>query len=62
MIGRNQSDRNDVIGAGDGSAGSHRDHWVEVSGSQCVAQVSQIIRKERLHQCEVCTESGGATT
>ena len=46
MIGRDYSDGNNVIRAGDDGPGGHRDHWVEIASGQGVAQIAQIVSKD----------------
>jgi hypothetical protein len=37
---RADANGNDVVGVGDNGAGRHCDHWIEVTGSQRVAEIS----------------------
>ena len=53
VVGCDHSDRHDVLGSGNDRVGSHRDHWVEIASGQGVAQVAQIVSKERLDEREI---------
>src|SRR6187551_2633221 len=58
VVRRNDPYRNNVVGAGNDSVGSHRDDRVEIAGGQRVTQIADIIGQESLHQREVGPQRG----
>jgi hypothetical protein len=58
VIGRQHADRDDVVRTDNDRVGRHRDHRIEIAGRQRVAQVSQVIGQECLHQRKVGAQRG----
>ena len=50
MIGRDDADRNDMLGTGNDRLGGHRNHGIEIAGGQGIAQIAEIVGDEGLDQ------------
>src|SRR5579871_5388301 len=53
MIRCNEPDWNDMVGRSDGALGGHGDDWIEVSRSQDIGQIAEIIGEKGIYQREV---------
>ena len=50
MVGRSDTDRDDVVDAGDHGVGRHGDYRVEIARGERVTEIAEIIRDESVHQ------------
>src|SRR5947208_3396994 len=56
MIRRNNSDRYDVVGAGNDGFSCHRHQWIEVTSGERVAQIAHVVGEKRVYQRKVGTD------